>query len=649
MNPHYRESIPLAMRERPQWVLWRYEDRDGRRTKAPWKATDPGTRASSTNPGTWATFKQAADALDAGHGDGLGYVFAADDEFVGVDIDDMDEDDQWTIVEELQSYTERSPSGNGFHVVVRATVERGRHPKGLGVFQDGRYFTVTGERVREMPATIEYRQNQIDAVLDRFMPAKSERAGPIPQSLELDDHALLEKARNARNGHKFSALFDSGDISTYASASEADLALCNHLAFYTQDPAQIDRLFRSSALMRDKWDRPDYRAATITESIEGHAGSFYEGPLPEYRSNGDRQAPAPSSSQPAAPESAESPPAVALRFVGVREFAAVDEKSAEPLIGTQTTCILSLGGMLLFYGDGGAGKTTLELDMLMHLATGREWIGLPAGKPAKVGIIENEGPRGMFRLKLRKKLTDWDGDDPNGNMLILDDPWAVFSFTADAYRDALAQVIEDNELDVIAAGPVNALGMQGGGTPDEVGAFNYQVNRLRAQVSRPVAIVFAHHENKAGGVAGAWQGIPDTNAHVQKAGNGQTKLHWEKVRWGEDLHGTTQMLRWTEGQGFEPMEQAAAASANEVAEQMLSVVAENPNISWSRLRSNASVRGRNETKEQARDLLLGDGRIVNTSDREGYFKLCLPTDSQQPIDSELDWDSPKGGGNDDWF
>jgi putative DNA primase/helicase len=74
-------------------------------------------------------------------------------------------------------------------------------------------------------------------------------------------------------------LFDRGDCAGYASRSEADLALCGALAFWTRgDPEQIDRLFRRSALYRAKWneDRGDmtYGARTIAVAI-GRCTAFY--------------------------------------------------------------------------------------------------------------------------------------------------------------------------------------------------------------------------------------------------------------------------------------------------------------------------------------------------------------------------------------
>jgi putative DNA primase/helicase len=90
-------------------------------------------------------------------------------------------------------------------------------------------------------------------------------ASPSPP---LTDDALLQKALGAQNGQKFAQLW-AGELDGYGSQSEADLALCSLLAFYSQDPAQLDRLFRRSGLMRAKWERADYRDQTINRAIEG--------------------------------------------------------------------------------------------------------------------------------------------------------------------------------------------------------------------------------------------------------------------------------------------------------------------------------------------------------------------------------------------
>jgi hypothetical protein len=220
-----------------------------------------------------------------------------------------------------------------------------------------------------------------------------------------------------------------------------------------------------------------------------------------------------------------------LHVVPLDEFAAVDEASAEPLLGDEHDTVLSAGGALVFYGDGGAGKTTLEVDLVFHLAAGLDWLELPIPHPVKVLVIENEGPRGKFRVKLREKLDGWDEPPIGERIHVLEEPWALFTFAADAHREALRELIEEHGFDVVAAGPVQRLGIEGGGTPEEVGAFIRNIELTRAALERPVAVVLAHHENKSGDVSGAWEGVPDTLAHVQARGNGATRLFWQKVRW----------------------------------------------------------------------------------------------------------------------
>ena len=83
-----------------------------------------------------------------------------------------------------------------------------------------------------------------------------------------NDEDIIKRARTARNGHKFVRLFDHGDTGEFDhDDSRADQALVSLLAFWTQDPDQLDRLFRRSALYRDKWERNDYRERTIGKAL----------------------------------------------------------------------------------------------------------------------------------------------------------------------------------------------------------------------------------------------------------------------------------------------------------------------------------------------------------------------------------------------
>lgn len=154
------EAIPPELRERRQWVPWRYERRGGKRTKAPYNAAT-GRMAATDDPSTWATFDAALLALELGRGryDGIGYVFAEDDPYFGVDIDHAGRDPErlaWAlgIVRRFDTYAEWSPSGNGIHIIGRGRLPgggRNDQKQGLEVYDRGRFFTVTGRTVEVRP------------------------------------------------------------------------------------------------------------------------------------------------------------------------------------------------------------------------------------------------------------------------------------------------------------------------------------------------------------------------------------------------------------------------------------------------------------------------------------------------------------------
>ena len=149
------DSIPLELRERTQWVCWRYEWEDGRWNKTPY---NPQTRykASTTNPDTWSSFKLASAVYRKGGFDGVGYVFSPNDPYCGVDFDHILEEvdgdkiikpDVREWIERFDSYTEYSVSGNGLHVIIRAKPSSrfNNHDVGRELYDQGRYFCFTGD------------------------------------------------------------------------------------------------------------------------------------------------------------------------------------------------------------------------------------------------------------------------------------------------------------------------------------------------------------------------------------------------------------------------------------------------------------------------------------------------------------------------
>ncbi|NUC70712.1 hypothetical protein HTZ84_00020 [Haloterrigena sp. SYSU A558-1] len=272
------EQIPGPLKDRPQWICWKTEDRNGKPTKVP---ADPKTEtyASVSDPDTWATYTTAWTYYDLNAEiDGLGYVFTADGPYAGVDIDDARDPDtgmleEWVIdiLLTLDSYTERSPSRSGYHVIVNGDVPSGgNRTDQLEMYDANRYFTVTGDHVPGTPTTIAHRPQELAQLHDAYIAQDDPDTGPPdPTDISLSDQELIEKAMNASNGEKFRRLWV-GDTSGYPSHSEADQALCNYLAFWTGgDEQRIERLFSKSGLVRDKWsERADYRERTIRKAVE---------------------------------------------------------------------------------------------------------------------------------------------------------------------------------------------------------------------------------------------------------------------------------------------------------------------------------------------------------------------------------------------
>lgn len=155
--------VPEELIERPQWVLWRYEVREHGKTKVPYQCS--GWRASSKNPRTWTTYAAVLEAYRDNEppSDGIGYIFSADDPFVGIDLDHCLNPDgsfkAWAapIYQKLSAgYVEISPSGSGLKIWMRGSLPegKGRRRSGLGDDQKGavemycrrRLFAVTGRR-----------------------------------------------------------------------------------------------------------------------------------------------------------------------------------------------------------------------------------------------------------------------------------------------------------------------------------------------------------------------------------------------------------------------------------------------------------------------------------------------------------------------
>jgi len=283
------DNLPEDLRKEGLFCVWKYEQRDGRKTKVLY---DPrtGNRAKSNDPNTFSDFQTAAGKAESANYDGIGIGLFGD--LVGIDIDHcIDEEGQYSeLAEDVMNlfeghYTEKSPSGTGIHILCHAQGLQDRtyldykdkflqnnRSIGLEVYIAGRtsrFLTLTLDPIDYYTKLYDGTEEVI-ALLDKYMQRSTD-----PQSAQLEagkttllDFEILAKARESKNKDKFIRLFDQGDLTGYDSQSEAELALCNIFAFWSnRDPEVIDRLMMQSALYRDKWDRQDYKGWTIEKAI----------------------------------------------------------------------------------------------------------------------------------------------------------------------------------------------------------------------------------------------------------------------------------------------------------------------------------------------------------------------------------------------
>ena len=305
-------AIPPEIRSAKSWIVWRAEWKN---QKGKWKLNkvpcDPvtGHNLSMADRASWSNLEAAIEAVQnlrsrLGNHYGIGIAFH---DGIGVICADLDGDLIDGISERLQwildnhpTWMEVSVSGNGVHAFYFGRFDRKRKVPWRGsaveIFGTVGFIAITGNVLDGASTNIGDGTALVAEILtgNRNKTSTRNKAGESQRSTEsiFTDSQLIEKAKHARNGALFGRLW-AGDTSDYnGDDSLADLALCSHLSFWCAgDQERIDRLFRQSGLYREKWEREDYREATIEKATEGKTEFF----CPKPRANGKRQGKQPAS------------------------------------------------------------------------------------------------------------------------------------------------------------------------------------------------------------------------------------------------------------------------------------------------------------------------------------------------------------------
>jgi hypothetical protein len=268
------DAIPKELREEKYWVLWRYEERNGKKTKVPYQVNRK--HASSDDTDTCTTFEQAKSAYQQDDFfDGIGFVFHPNNLYCGADLDDITEEQAERWIRRFDSYTEGSPSGKGIHIICKAKVPKGTNRDEGEIYSSGRFFTMTGDVIRNVPVRdAQDAADEFHVFLRQEDPPQREHHPSMRP--RLTDADIVHRAEKAKNGAKFKMVYEGGGA--FKSPSERDLSLAGHLAFWTQHPEQIERIMRGSGCARDKWDKHrTYLQDTIVKALSSISEPYSRG------------------------------------------------------------------------------------------------------------------------------------------------------------------------------------------------------------------------------------------------------------------------------------------------------------------------------------------------------------------------------------
>lgn len=284
------ERIPKELKEEGLFCLYKMEQRKGKTTKVPYQVN--GCRADPSNRKCFTDFETVKATQQKGGYAGLSIgVF---EPYAMIDIDHCVENGKLSsmaqeIVELMDSYTEYSPSGTGIHIIAKINKFKfdatqyyiNNRKLGLEVYVAGttnKYLTITGNVICDKAP--QYRDAELAQLVTGYMKrstVENKNEVVAPGSF-LSDESVIQKIMASKQADKFKPLWE-GEIPEGKSHSEADMTLVQMLAFWCGgDAEQIDRLFRQSGLMRNKWDEmrgsDTYGAITIKNAVR-NAKEFY--------------------------------------------------------------------------------------------------------------------------------------------------------------------------------------------------------------------------------------------------------------------------------------------------------------------------------------------------------------------------------------
>jgi hypothetical protein len=542
LQPNF-ERVPGELQEYPQWLVWKAEKiakRDGtvKVTKIPYNPKT-GTKASTKRRGDWGTFDDACEAQIMDGYTGIGFVFTADDPFVGVDLDNCFDksgnlrDDARRAVDELQSFTEKSPSGKGLHIICKGELPGGGHcdnKAGREMYQEGRYFTITADIVEGL-GTVNAGGAALNTLYSEwFGQSASNDASHTVGDLNWDSEAPLVSLDDMQIGENWKALIRNGEgLEKYTDSmgspdrSTALFAVCQEMVNagmndesiltvltngkYFLAGAALDRRGSVKSAMQWLWK---YTLATSKAKVladrQNIVNLFDDLPPLDLK--------------------VRAPVRRGFRFISGAELIA----NIEP-VQWLVERYMEANSMAVMFGEPGAGKSFIALDMACSIATGETWQGFPV-KQGAVFYIAGEGHAGISR-----RLKAWSmhrGLVPENAMVSNTAIGLTDAENVKALVRAIRAMVDVHGVPALIV--VDTLARNFGGLDEnstkDMGLFVQHMDRLKHELQTTVLIV--HHtgqgdKNRARGSI-ALKGATDIEHRVEIRADGTITLHATKMK-----------------------------------------------------------------------------------------------------------------------
>lgn len=503
------QAIPAELTSRDQCIGWKRELRGDTVAKVPVDVTT-GRRINHLDPANWRSFDAVHAVISTGGADGAGFVLTRNDPYFCIDLDHCRDPETGEIdpaaqevLDRFDTYAEVSVSGTGVHILGIGTLPDGARNRtgNVEVYDRARFIAVTGNRLGDRPMA-DCGDELTRWHSETFGQQRLARERTERRSQPLTDDQLFEVMARARNVDKIRALWN-GDTSGYVSQSEADLALVSHLAFYTQDEQQLDRLFQRSGLYREKWNQSHgvgtYGERTIDAALDG-LSSVWTGVAAHVAAGG---------------EVFRLDDEMRAGRPGLRLYT-IDEIMDMPEPEWTVNGWLQHDTLVALYSAPGVGKTHTALDFSMCIASGTPWHGCRT-EQGTVVYIAAEGAAGL-RRRFRAYMAHHAMERPE-RLVVL--PAPVNFRETDAVDQFIAQLNDLPESPQLVVIDTMAWAMAGGDENSVKDVMLVLSNARRIKERFGCTVLVIHHTGKNGEEergSSALRGACDTMLKLAKSG-----------------------------------------------------------------------------------------------------------------------------------